>query len=62
MVHEVRLQSNTHIDQLSESIFCLIRPCCGTVPDRIALMTMEKKEMESFKEYAHRWLDVASQV
>ena len=31
-------------------------------PDRMALMTMEKKEMKSFKKYAHRWQDVTSQV
>ena len=30
--------------------------------DHMALMTMEKKETESFKEYAHIWQDVASQV
>ena len=28
----------------------------------MALMTMEKKEIESFKEYVHRWRDVALQV
>ena len=31
-----------------------------TIPDRMALMTMEKKEIESFKEYAYRWGDTAS--
>ena len=33
-----------------------------TTPDRMALMTMEKKKRESFKEYAHRGRDIASQV
>ena len=28
----------------------------------MVLMTMEKKAIESFKEYAHRWRDIASQV
>ena len=27
----------------------------NTAPNRITLMTTEKKETESFKEYAHRW-------
>ena len=27
---------------------------------RMALMTMEKKEREIFKEYAHRWRDIPS--
>ena len=30
--------------------------------DRMALMTMEKRETKSFKKYAYRWRDVASQV
>ena len=33
-----------------------------TAPDRMALMTIEKKETKSFKEYAYRLRDVASQV
>ena len=33
-----------------------------TAPDRMTLMTIEKKEIESFKEYAHRWRDLASQI
>ena len=28
----------------------------------MALMTMKKKKIESFKAYAHRWRDIASQV
>ena len=31
-----------------------------TTPDHMDLMTMEKKETKSFKEYAHRWRDIAS--
>ena len=33
-----------------------------TAPDHMSLMTMKKKETESFKDYAHRWRDLASQV
>ena len=33
-----------------------------TTLDHMALMTMEKKEIESFKEYTHGWKDIASQV
>ena len=33
-----------------------------TPPDCMALMTTKMKETESFKEYAHRWRDIASQV
>ena len=32
------------------------------VPDRLTLQNMEKKSTESFKEYAQRWRDMASQV
>ena len=31
-------------------------------PNRMALMTMEKKKIENFKEYAHKWRNVASHV
>ena len=30
-----------------------------TTPDHIALMTMENKQTESFKEYANKWRDIA---
>ena len=33
-----------------------------TTPNRMALMTMEKKETKNFKEYAYKWRDVASQA
>ncbi|WRX11766.1 Retrotransposon gag domain - like 10 [Theobroma cacao] len=31
-------------------------------PNRLSLQTMEKKQSESFKEYAQRWRDIAAQV
>ena len=31
-------------------------------PDRMILLNMEKKATESFREYAQRWMDLASQV
>ena len=33
-----------------------------TTLDRMTLITMKKKEIESFKDYAHRWCDLASQI
>ena len=33
-----------------------------TVPDRMSLQNMEKKASESFREYAHKWRDLAAQV
>ena len=33
-----------------------------TSPDRMALQNMEKKANESFREYAHKWRDLAAQV
>ena len=32
------------------------------IPDRLSLQTMEKKYIESFKDYAQRWRTVATQV
>ncbi|WRX13477.1 Retrotransposon gag domain - like 10 [Theobroma cacao] len=32
------------------------------VPDRLSLLNMEKRDTESFKEYAQRWKNVAAQV
>ena len=31
-------------------------------PDQIALQNMEKKASEFFREYAHKWRDLAAQV
>ena len=33
-----------------------------TTPDRMLLQNMEKKANESFREYAHKWRDLAAQV
>ena len=33
-----------------------------TAPDRMALQNMEKKASETFREYAHKWRDLATQV
>ena len=33
-----------------------------TAPDRMLLQNMEKKANESFREYAHKWRDLAAQV
>ena len=34
----------------------------NTTPDRMSLQNMEKKANESFREYAHKWRDLAAQV
>ena len=33
-----------------------------TAPDRMSLQNMEKKANESFREYAHKWRDLKTQV
>ena len=33
-----------------------------TTLDRMSLQNMEKKASESFREYAHKWRDLAAQV
>ena len=33
-----------------------------TMSDRMSLQNMEKKASESFREYAHKWKDLAAQV
>ena len=33
-----------------------------TAPDRISLQNMEKKAIEMFLEYAHKWKDLAAQL
>ena len=33
-----------------------------TAPDRMSLQNMEKKASETFREYAHKWWDLAAQV
>jgi len=32
------------------------------VPDRLTLQMMEKKPMETFRQYAQRWRDISTQV
>ena len=34
----------------------------NTTPDQISLQNMEKKTNEIFREYAHKWRDLAAQV
>ena len=34
----------------------------NSAPDRMSLQNMEKKSNETFREYAHRWRDLASQI
>ena len=33
-----------------------------SAPDRLSLQNMEKKATETFREYAHKWRDLAAQV
>ena len=33
-----------------------------SAPNRISLQNMEKKTIETFREYAHKWRDLAAQV
>ena len=33
-----------------------------TAPDQLSLQNMEKKATETFREYAHKWKDLAAQV
>ena len=33
-----------------------------SAPDKISLQNMEKKTTETFREYAHKWRDLAAQV
>ena len=33
-----------------------------TAPDRLSLQNMEKKATKTFREYAHKWRDLAAQV
>ena len=62
MVYEVKSQPNSRMDRFGESIFGQYDHVVDIAPNCMALMTMEKNEIKSFKEYTHRWRDVASQV
>ena len=33
-----------------------------SAPDRISLQNMEKKAVETFREYVHKWKDLVAQV
>ena len=57
--------SRSHIrswDDLANAFLAQYKHMVDEAPDRMALLNIEKKATESFREYAQRWRDFASQV
>ena len=57
--------SRSHIrswDDLANAFLVQYKHMVDEAPDRMALFNIEKKAIESFREYAQRWRDFASQV
>ena len=57
--------SRSHIrswDDLANAFLAQYKHMVDEAPDRMTLLNMEKKATESFREYAQRWRDLASQV
>ena len=57
--------SRSHIrswDDLANAFFAQYKHMVDEAPNRMTLINMEKKATESFREYAQRWRDFASQV
>ncbi|EOY19365.1 Gag-pro-like protein [Theobroma cacao] len=55
-----RMATYAHDDKLL--IHCFQDSLTDMAPDRLSLQNMKKKPTESFKEYAQRWRNMASQV
>ena len=47
---------------LTKAFLVQYKHMTDTVPDRMSLQNMEKKTNETFREYAHKWRDLAAQV
>ena len=57
--------SRDHIhswNDLANAFLAQYKHVVDEAPDRMTLLNLEKKATESFKEYAQRWRDLASQV
>ena len=55
--------SRSHIrswDDLANAFLAQYKHMVDEAPDRMALLNIEKKATESFREYAQRWRDFAS--
>ena len=47
---------------LAKAFLVQYKHMTDTTPDRMSLQNMEKKASETFREYAHKWRDLAAQV
>ena len=47
---------------LAKAFLVQYKHMTNTAPDRMSLQNMEKKTNETFREYAHKWRDLATQV
>ena len=47
---------------LAKAFLVQYKHMTDTTPDRFSLQNMEKKATETFREYAHKWRDLAAQV
>ena len=47
---------------LAKAFLVQYKHITDTAPDRMSLQNMEKKTNETFREYAHKWWDLAAQV
>ena len=47
---------------LAKAFLVQYKHMTDTTPDRMSLQNMEKKTNETFREYAHKWRDLAAQV
>ena len=54
---QIRVWSN-----MAKAFLVHYKHMIDTAPDRMLLQNMEKKANESFREYAHKWRDLAAQV
>ena len=47
---------------LAKAFLVQYKHMTDTAPDRLSLQNMEKKTTEMFREYAHKWRDLAAQI
>ena len=62
MVQSVELGERSIIDGFSQGFPSSVQVHDRISTDRISLQNMEKKAIETFREYAHKWRDLAAQV
>ena len=60
MVQSIESKKRLIMDELNQGFPVQNKYMIESTPDRISLQNMEKKVTKTFREYAHKWRDLAA--